>query len=372
MYMLWGAAALLVLGAVLTASALGGARVAARLLGVPDFRWFGVRPASAPLWKRFFIRAVSSLAAVLIAIAISFFLHVVHGESELTTIVKVMPGPAQRAGMLDDDEILSIDGAPVRSAEDVRAAVARGADEKRVEVKRAAERLTFSVTRVDGRIAVQFVEARGPIGVARALGLAVEQTFAVTTATLRALSPSVKAEVAGPVGIVRETGKHTDNSGSLLSLLGILAAYAWPSIAALHAFAALTLFVFGLIYPDAGAALREHERAYRIARFRLTLLFSLAVTLLSMLVSVVSDVSEAELSRAFAYVSWPATLALYPLTWLTSAELWGRRKAHGIMALSIFVPCLVLLLPIYFAFRTRAELARDGFTSGWFVPRRPC
>jgi hypothetical protein len=371
MYTVWGAIALLVLVVVLTAAAYWSARASARVLGVSDFRWFGARPANAPLWKRFTIRAVSSLAALLIAIATSFFVHITYGENELTTVVKVMPGPAQRAGMLDDDEILSIDGAQVASWDDVRAAVARGPDEKRIEVQRGTERLTFSVKPIDSRIAVRFVERRVPIGVSRAAALAVDHIFTVTVSTLRALSPATKVEVAGPVAIVRETGKQVGDSASLLSLLGMLAATAWPMIAKLHIFAALTLLVFGMIYPEARSAIAEQERTYRIARYHVTLLASLGISLLLMLVSFVSDVAEAELSRAIAYLGWPATLALFPLVWLTAVELWGQSRAHVMLAVSI-VPCVVLLLSVYLLLRTRRELSNDGFTSGWFIPLRPC
>jgi membrane-associated protease RseP (regulator of RpoE activity) len=219
-----GAIGLLLLVVVLTAASYWGARAAASALAVPDFRWFGVRPAAAPWWKRFCVRAASTLSAVLVAVATSFVVLLVYGTTELTTIVKVLPGPAQRAGMLDDDKILSIDGTPVNTSEDVRAAVARGPDEKRVEVQRGSERLVLPVTRSDGRIAVQFVERRLPIGIPTALATALRNTLSVTDATLKAMAPSAKVEVTGPVGIVRETGKQTDAAGSFLTLMGVLAA----------------------------------------------------------------------------------------------------------------------------------------------------
>lgn len=365
-----GAIGLLLLVVVLTAASYWGARGAAKLLGVPNFRWFGVRPAAAPLWKRFCVRAASTLAALLVAVATSFAVLIVYGTTELTTIVKVLPGPAQRAGMLDDDKILSIDGTPVNTSEDVRAAVARGRDEKRVEVQRGSERLVLAVTRSDGRIAVQFVEHWVPIAAPVALATAVKNTLRVTAATLKSISPSTKVEVAGPVAIVRETGKQTDSAGSFLQLMGVLSAYSWPLIAELHVFAALTLLLFGATYPEAKSSPPGEERAYRLARNRQTLLASLGVMLLATMVSVVSDLAEAELSRAFAFFSWPAGIAIYPLIWLIALDLWKRPRAHALLAASIFIPCLVLFVPIYLLIRTRTELAREGFTEGWFVPLR--
>lgn len=366
-----GAIGLLLLVVVLTAATYWGARAAAKVLSVPGFRWFGVRPASAPWWKRFCVRLASTLAAVMVALAASFVVLVAYGTTEATTVVKVLPGPAQRAGMLDGDEILSIDGTPVKTSDDVRAAVSRGADEKRVQVKRGSELLVLSVTRTDGRIAVQFLERWVPVGVSRALALAVESTFTVTTGTLKALLPSAKVQVSGPVAIVRETGKQTDSAGSFLRLMSVLAAYAWPWIAGLHVFAALTLLLFGATYPDARTATAEQERGYRLARNRQALLASLGVLLLTMLVSFVSDLAEAELARAFAFASSPVSIAIYPLIWLIALDLWGRPRAHGLLAASVFVPCLVLAVPVYLLIRTRTELAREGFTEGWFAPLRP-
>lgn len=366
-----GAIGLLLLIVVLTAATYWGARAAARLLGVPDFQLFGVRPASAPLWKRFCVRLASTLAAVMVAIVTWFVTLAVHGTTEHTTVVKVLKGPAQRAGMLDYDKIVRIDGTPVQTSDDVRAAIARGADEKRVEVQRGSQRLVLSVTRTEGRIAVQFVERWLPIGLGRALADAVESTFGVTIATFKALSPSTKAELAGPVTVVRETGKTTDSAGSFLRLMGVLAAYAWPWIAGLHVFAALTLLVFTATYPDARSTPPEHERAYRLARNRQALLASLGVLLLVMLVSLVSDLAEAELSRVFAFFGSPVSLALYPLIWLIALDLWERPRAHALLAASVFVPCLLVVVPIYLLIRTRTELARAGFTEGWFTPVRP-
>ena len=370
MVYLQGALGLLLLVVVLTAATYWCGQAAANVLGVPDFRVFGVRPARAPLWKRFCVRVASTLGAVIVAVATWFVALSAFGATEPTTIVKVMPGPAQRAGMLDDDQILRIDGTPVNTPEDVRAAVSRGADEKRVEVKRGSNNLVLSVNRTDGRIGVQFVQRAVDLAVSSALSGAVENTFSVTAATLASLSPSRRVEVTGPVAIVRETGKQTDSAGSFLRLMGVLSAYAWPLIAGLHVFAALTLLLFGATYPDAKSSVPEQERAYRLARHRQALLASIGVLLLTTLVSAVSELSEAELSRAFAFVSWPAVLAIYPLVWLIALDLSGRPRAHALLAASVFVPCLVFLTPIYLLVRTRNELARQGFTEGWFVPVR--
>jgi regulator of sigma E protease len=147
---------------------------------------------------------------------------------ERVQVYGVQPGsPAAQAGMEEGDLFVSIDGRPIRSTEDVRAAV-RAAGEREIEVvvERNGQvehlRLTPRLMTPQGQTQSQLMIgiALGPEVVTvryppwQALPLGVRRTVDTLVIFLDGLRQVVvrqaPAEVAGPVGIAQMTGQAAE------------------------------------------------------------------------------------------------------------------------------------------------------------------
>jgi regulator of sigma E protease len=136
-------------------------------------------------------------------------------------IVGIQAGsPAESAGLRDGDILVSVDGRPVATADDVRAAVgAAGERDMTVVVERKGDEVPLHlVPRAnpqEGRLMIgvalgpEYVTVRHPIWEAIPMG------FQRTWETLKLFAEAIKqmvareqpVELAGPVGIARETGR---------------------------------------------------------------------------------------------------------------------------------------------------------------------
>lgn len=136
-------------------------------------------------------------------------------------VYTVQPGlPAERGGMRAGDVIVAINGERVAAAEDVRRLV-RGAGERplAMEVARGGQTVTLSMTprtttqENQGAIGIQlgpeYVTVQRPIWEAVPLGF--QRTGEIVTlfadGIRRMVGREVEAELTGPVGIARETGR---------------------------------------------------------------------------------------------------------------------------------------------------------------------
>ncbi len=142
------------------------------------------------------------------------------GVTPLVRIGDVSAGQAAaEAGLQPRDGILAIDGKPLRSFDDLVAAV-RGAGEKplAMQLYRDGTRLELSVTPRGGRIGVGSAGGARPLPLLPALGRAFEQTWRATVQTfamLRDLATarvSPKAGLSGPIGIAKLSGEAARTS----------------------------------------------------------------------------------------------------------------------------------------------------------------
>jgi regulator of sigma E protease len=151
--------------------------------------------------------------------------------------VDVEPGgPADRAGVRDGDRVDAVNGEPVASWDALRGAIARHAGEPvDLELSRGGAPIHAMVTPDrQGRIRVTVPVAYGPASP----GECVRVLFAGPAQVLAAMAGGVlgivagreRAEVAGPVGIVRVTEEQGRRSSALL-VLGGLGAYLVPLLA---------------------------------------------------------------------------------------------------------------------------------------------
>jgi regulator of sigma E protease len=128
--------------------------------------------------------------------------------------------PASNAGLQAEDVLVSIAGQPVASADDVRAAIRNaGEQDLAVVVERDGQDVSLHlVPRVnpqEGRLMIGVALGPEYVTVRRPIWQAVPMGFQRTWDTLRLFGGAIKqmaareqpVEVAGPVGIARETGR---------------------------------------------------------------------------------------------------------------------------------------------------------------------
>jgi PDZ domain-containing protein len=231
-YVLAGLLALVLVPGAIVAISYAAGKTAARWLGIPEFR---LLTAGAPGtgWKRFGVRSASSAAAFLLCFALAFGAAKNLGTTEPTMTVRVLDGPAKRAGIEDGDRIVAVDDRPVAEWNAMRDAVRAGA-EHTLTVERRGQRITRVVTpNAERRIGLeQHLEQRQATA-----GESLETAFAMCFLPVRALwqPQRPRSELAGPVAIVKEVQSSRSNtSGSFLWILAVVASYAWLVVLACH------------------------------------------------------------------------------------------------------------------------------------------
>lgn len=365
---LFGVAGLLGLLLVMALSMTAAARVAGRLLGVGNFRWFDERPVPAAWWRWSLIRLASALAPVAVSITLFWGTMLAGGapESDPSTRVEVLEGAARESGVRDGDRIVRIGGEPIADWDQLRAAVKRHSGPTLVEVERDGAKVALSVTPRAGRIGVQPRMLRLKLSAVDAARRAIPMPFAVVRATLRDLGRSVSAtnrpELAGPVGIVRETSKAGQDSGfSYFFLLATLAGYLWPFAAGLVLFDVVTGYIFRAAHPEAGTSA---SHGYCLARLRQASLFAAAgyVTFL-----MAATLTAAGVSFALALSFWAmlAACAGYPLLWSGGKDVWGRPLSALLVVASIFVPCALVVAVLVLHHQLGRALRNEGFQVTW-------
>ncbi len=195
----------------LLVAAVAGHWLGARLLGLrgvlPTRDRSGsdvTRPKRSVIWLGG-ILAVYCLCAVCSLVGL-----LQTGKPEATRAVDVMHGMrAERAGMLNGDEVTSIDGVPVRNFEHLREIVMRHRETPvKVEVLRHGERRTFEVIPdTSGKIGVTSIERRGAWQTRELFGqslLLPPRVWAGVTHSLWfAVTGREAAVLTGPVGTAK-------------------------------------------------------------------------------------------------------------------------------------------------------------------------
>src|SRR5688572_15739710 len=149
-------------------------------------------------------------------------------------------GPAARAGVRKGDRIVAVEGKPIRDWDQLRSEIAvRDGLVTRVDVDRNGEAMTIEVVpqtapgSEKAKIMVgPFTETKS-VGLGEALGIGLVEPAKIVINTLkgfvRAADGSEKAELTGPVGIVKEVSQV--GSFVIGARFGAaLASYTWPAI----------------------------------------------------------------------------------------------------------------------------------------------
>jgi PDZ domain len=236
-YVLAGLLMLVLVPGAIVALSYAAGKAAARWLGIPDFR---LLTAGAPgtAWKRFGVRAASSTAAFLVCFVLAFGAAQQLGTHEPTMSVRVLDGPAKRAGIEDGDRIVAVDDQPVADWTAMRAAVREGAEHS-LTVERNGQRITRVITPNDQRVIGVERQAKHRQATAfESLADAFRTCFFPVQA--RWQRQRQRSELSGPVGIVKEAkSAPADRTGSSLWMLAVVASYAWPLVLAAHVVDAL-------------------------------------------------------------------------------------------------------------------------------------
>jgi regulator of sigma E protease len=197
--------------------------------------------ANASLWGRIVTIAAGPLTNYLFASVLIFAGLLVGGEriaDETSMRIEVEPdGPAAVAGIRDGDNVVAVNGDAIKNWKDLKDAVsAHPGDTIDVTVERNGAELHQAVTpnpkggKYEGKIQIGQFHTTAPISVAKAAKLAVIEPPLVVYLTVRGIARWItgkeKAEVSGPVGIVKETARVAKlGPGELLRFLGALSAY---------------------------------------------------------------------------------------------------------------------------------------------------
>jgi len=182
-----------------------------------------------PAWRRFLVIAAGPGLNYLVAFLIIAVLFASQGFPDLTTsrIEVLAGGPAAAAGLRTGDQVVAVDGAPVRSFDDLRRELQKpGAPaERRFEVLRQGERKELAVLPANGTISVRPDRVLVRLPVAEAIPRAVQEVWVLNAATISAIADIVRgkgtASLAGPVAIVRQASAEVKRG--LGDFAGILA-----------------------------------------------------------------------------------------------------------------------------------------------------
>ncbi len=197
--------------------------------------------SNASLWARVVTIAGGPLANYFFASILFFIGFMLGGRLNVEeTSMRVMVGPggaAQAADIREGDKILSINNEAVHNWEDLKLFVGRHPGEEiDVVVDRAGEQIHKHPTpapkgeKYAGKIQVGPYFTVVKVGVGEAAWLSVSEPPKVVYNLVKGLGRLImgkeKAELSGPVGIVRETAAQVKSgAGDTFKFLGALSAY---------------------------------------------------------------------------------------------------------------------------------------------------
>jgi regulator of sigma E protease len=197
--------------------------------------------ANASLWGRIVTIAAGPLTNYFFASILIFAGLLVGGErivDEASMRIEVdHEGPAAVADIHDGDKIVSVNGESVKNWDELKKAISSHPGETvDIIVERDGVELHKAVTpaakgaKNEGKILIGQFHTTAPISIGKAAKLAVIDPPLVVYMTIRGIGRWIagkeKAEVSGPVGIVKETARVAKlGPGELLRFLGALSAY---------------------------------------------------------------------------------------------------------------------------------------------------
>jgi regulator of sigma E protease len=192
--------------------------------------------ANASLLARIFAILAGPLANYLFASVLFFIVFSIGGAAQRTTKVdEVMEGAAKNAKMLPGDTIVALNGKPVSDWDSMRMQIVKSPSKPMVfDIERGKERLKLTITpqndKGEGRVGIAPVVKTVQLTTREAAIKSLVLPYQVVRDSIimlgRILTLQEKADLKGPVGIVKETSKAASRGWlELTSFLGVLSAY---------------------------------------------------------------------------------------------------------------------------------------------------
>ncbi len=197
--------------------------------------------ANASLWARIVTISAGPLANYFFASVLMFFGFVLGGRTvvdEASMRVNVAPeGAAHAAEMKDGDKIVAVDHLPVHNWDELKKTIgAHPGEPIDITVERDERTLDLTVTpapkgdKFEGKIMVGPIWRVEKVGIPKAAVLSLTEppkvVYALVRGLVRMATGKEKAELSGPVGIVKETaGAVRSGAGATFHFLGALSAY---------------------------------------------------------------------------------------------------------------------------------------------------
>ncbi len=196
--------------------------------------------ANASLWARVVTIAAGPLTNYLFASVLVFFGLVIGGKDvadDASMRVVVEDGPAMQAGVQTNDKVDEVNGAPVKTWEELRKAVmAHPGEAIDLTIERGGETLHKTVTpgakgsKDEGLIHVRVPTHKEPVSVGEAAKMSVIAPplfiYENAKAIGRVLQHKEELRLSGPLGIAKEGARQVAaGPGDFLTFLGALSAY---------------------------------------------------------------------------------------------------------------------------------------------------
>jgi regulator of sigma E protease len=244
-----GAPLLLVIFLIPSVAAVAVARrAAARALGLRGVGWLldGRVDRDTPgfFWRSALVALFGLLASYLFPVVFFVAAMLAGVNAEWSTEVRVAPDkPAEAAGMKTGDRVVSVGGTRVATFADLAAQIGpRAGEPVEVVVLRGSEEVRFSVTPEGppGKARIG-VAPKGKLarGFLSSVAMGITEPFPALVRVARGFvqmaTGTTSEELAGPVGIVRESSRAGPSGlGELLYYFGLMMTMVWPfaSIAA--------------------------------------------------------------------------------------------------------------------------------------------
>jgi membrane-associated protease RseP (regulator of RpoE activity) len=210
-----------------------GVRGARFTLGMPEWQW--VTASGAPRLLTLLAGVAGSYLVSSVPIAVGLLASGVDRTDPTTRVHVVRGSAADRAGLVDDDRIVAVDGVKVSDWDGLRAAAQAARDRTvRVDFLRSGAPSSATVDLPDGHLGVTAVHehASPTLGEAVAVGLATPATMwtAMARGLVEALGGRERpTELAGPVAAIREAPPSQGiQAGLALRFIGIVSSYGLP------------------------------------------------------------------------------------------------------------------------------------------------